>query len=51
VGIEMPDFNEQPVDGMMLPPGLPPAEAFSAEENAKQFRKDDIVWYRFTVRR
>lgn len=51
IGIEMPDFGEQPIDGMMLPPGPPPGEAFSAEENGKHPRKDDIVWYRFTVRR
>ncbi|HEX6432306.1 MAG TPA: hypothetical protein VF008_31655 [Niastella sp.] len=47
VGIDMPDLGEQPGDGMMPPPG----EAFSAAENTKQFRKDDITWYRFTVRR
>ncbi len=51
VGMEMPDLDEPPGDGMMLPQGPPPGEVFSVEENAKQFRKDDIVWYRFTVRR
>jgi hypothetical protein len=51
VGMEMPDLDEPPGDGMMLPQGPPPGEVFSAEGNAKQFRKDDIVWYRFTVRR
>jgi hypothetical protein len=51
VGSDMPDFGEPPGDGMMPPPGPPSGEAFSAAENEKQFRKDDITWYRFTVRR
>lgn len=51
VGTEMPDFDEPPGEGMMQPQEPPPGEVFSAEENAKQFRKNDIVWYRFTVRR
>jgi hypothetical protein len=51
VGIDMPYFDEPPVDAMMLPPGPQPGDTYSEEENAKQFRKEDIVWYRFTVRR
>lgn len=50
-GNEMPDFGDPPGDGMMPPPGPPPGDVFSAGENAQQMWKDDIIWYRFTIRR
>jgi hypothetical protein len=51
IGMEMPVPDEPMGEGIMQPQSPPPADTFSAEENAKQFRKNDIVWYRFTVRR
>jgi len=52
-GNGMPDLGEPPGDDMMPPPGPLPDEAFYTEgnANAQQLWKDDMIWYRFTVKR
>lgn len=51
IGIVEKGVLPAPGDDMMPPPGPQPDEAFSPGDNAKQFLADDIIWYRFTLRR
>jgi len=50
-GNGMPDFGEPPGEGMMPPPGLPPGEEQSGEEDMHQLLEDNVIWYKFVLKK